>query len=188
MKTLLEAGATINQANKDRRTSLDLALEQGNNATIQLLKTYPNKVNPPTLVQSAENRAARDEQAPSNTKLQKKDLVMPQDQQTQEGAKKAEENGTPEQEILKPMQQNDMFQLQITHQAQLANERARIAEERATSVEQELSETKLHYETLFQQIRLQAQQADERARRAEERARTAEKEHLETKQQRDAMQ
>ncbi|KAL5509656.1 hypothetical protein EMCRGX_G005058 [Ephydatia muelleri] len=95
MKTLLEAGATINQANKDRRTSLDLALEQGNNATIQLLKTYPNKVNPPTLVQSAENRAARDEQAPSNTKLQKKDLVMPQDQQTQEGAKKAEENGTP---------------------------------------------------------------------------------------------
>ena len=146
------------------------------------------KVTPPTLVQSAENRAARDEQAPSNTKLQKKDLVMPQDQQTQEGAKKAEENGTPEQEILKPMQQNDMFQLQITHQAQLANERARIAEERATSVEQELSETKLHYETLLQQIRLQAQQADERARRAEERARTAEKEHLETKQQRDAMQ
>ena len=90
------------------------------------------KVIPPTLVQSAEKRAAQDEQAPSNTKLQNTALVIPQAQQTQEGANKAEENRTPEQEILKPMQQNDMFQLQITHQAQLANERARIADERAT--------------------------------------------------------
>ena len=175
------------------------------------------KVTPPTLVHSAEKRAARDEQSPSNTKLQNKALVIPQAQQTQEGAKKAETNTTPDQEILKPMQQNDMFLLQITHQAQLANERARIAEERATKVEQELSETKLHYEALLQQAdekakradkranqelletkqhydaqqqqtRVQVQNAFERARRAEERATTVEKEHLETKQQRDAMQ
>eukprot|EP00731_Ephydatia_muelleri_P034271 Em0053g17a len=178
VKTLLEAGANINQAMKDGRTSLDLAVKRGHNATIQLLKTYPNKVIPPTLVQSAEKRAARDEQAPSNTKLLNKALVIPQAQQTQEGAKKAEENGTPEQQILKPMQQNDMFQLQITHQAQLANERSRIAEERATRVEQELSETKLHYEALLQQ-------ADEKAKRADK---LANQELLETKQHYDALQ
>ena len=144
------------------------------------------QVIPPKLVQSTEKRAAQDEQAPSNTKLQNKALVIPQAQQLQEGAKKAEENRTtPEQEILKPMQQNDMFQLQITQQAQLANERARIAEERATRVEQELSETKLHYEALLQQIRLQAQQADEKAERADKRAK---QELLETKQHYDALQ
>ncbi|KAL5509645.1 hypothetical protein EMCRGX_G005045 [Ephydatia muelleri] len=44
VETLLEAGANINQATKDGRTSLDLAVEQGHKATIQLLKTYPNKV------------------------------------------------------------------------------------------------------------------------------------------------
>ena len=143
------------------------------------------KVIPPTLVQSAEKRAAQDEQAPSNTKLQNKALVIPQAQQTQEGAKKAEENRKPEQEILKPMQQNDTFQLQITQQAQFANERARIAEERATRVEKELSKTKLHYEALLQQIQLQAQQADEKAERADERAK---QELLETKQHYDALQ
>ncbi|KAL5509697.1 hypothetical protein EMCRGX_G005112 [Ephydatia muelleri] len=168
------------------RTSLDLAVEQGHKATIQLLKTYPNKVIPPTLVQSAEKSAARDEQAPSNTKLQNKALVIPHAQQTQKGAKQAAENRTtPEQEILKSMQQNDMFQLQITHEAQLANERARIAEERATRVEQELSETKLHYEALLQQIQLQAQQTDEKAERADKRAK---QELLETKQHYETLQ
>eukprot|EP00731_Ephydatia_muelleri_P034272 Em0053g18a len=44
VKTLLEAGANINQATQDGRTSLDLAVEQGHKATIQLLKTYPNKM------------------------------------------------------------------------------------------------------------------------------------------------
>ncbi|KAL5509574.1 hypothetical protein EMCRGX_G004966 [Ephydatia muelleri] len=185
VKTLLEAGANINQATQDGRTSLDLAVKQGHKATIQLLKTYQNKVIPPTLVQSAEKRAARDEQAPSNTKLQNTALVIPQAQQTQEGANKAEENRTPEQEILKPMQQNDMFQLQITHQAQHANERARIADERATRVKQELSETKLHYEALLQQIQLQAHQADEKAEGADKRAN---QELLETKQHYDALQ
>ena len=68
------------------------------------------------------------------------------------------------------------MQLQITHEAQLANERARIAEERATRVEQELSETKLHYEALLQQILLQS---DETAERADIRAN---QELLETKQ------
>eukprot|EP00731_Ephydatia_muelleri_P035118 Em0098g4a len=218
VKTLLEAGANINQAMKDGKTSLDLAVERGHNETVQLLKTYPNKVTPPTLVQSAEKRAARDEQAPSNTKLQNKALVIPKAQQTQEGTKKAEENTAPAQEILKPMQQN-----QIIQPAQLANERARIAEERATRAEQELLEMKQqrdamqqetrvqvqiarraeerartakkehleimqHRDAMQQQMRLQVQRADERARRAEERARTAEREHLETKQQRDAMQ
>eukprot|EP00731_Ephydatia_muelleri_P013630 Em0007g940a len=168
------------------RTSLDLAVEQGHKATIQLLKTYQNKVIPPTLVQSAEKSAARDEQAPSNTKLQNKALVIPHAQQTQKGAKQAAENRTtPEQEILKSMQQNDMFQLQITHEAQLANERARIAEERATRVEQELSETKLHYEALLQQIQLQAQQTDEKAERADKRAK---QELLETKQHYETLQ
>ena len=168
------------------------------------------KVTSPTLVQSAEKRAARDEQAPSNTKLQNKALVIPHAQQTQEGTKQAEENRTPEQEILKPMQQNDMFQLQITHQAQLANERARIAEERATRVEQELSETKLHYEALLQQADEETKRADKRANKelletkqhydalqqqirlqvqlSEERATRAEQELLEIKWQRDAMQ
>ena len=70
------------------------------------------------------------------------------------------------------------LQLHLTHQAQLANERARIAEERATRIEQELSETKLHYEALLQQ-------ADEKAKRADKRAN---QELLETKQQRDALQ
>ena len=144
------------------------------------------KVIPPTLVQSAEKSAARDEQAPSNTKLQNKALVIPHAQQTQKGAKQAAENRTtPEQEILKSMQQNDMFQLQITHEAQLANERARIAEERATRVEQELSETKLHYEALLQQIQLQAQQTDEKAERADKRAK---QELLETKQHYETLQ
>eukprot|EP00731_Ephydatia_muelleri_P013572 Em0007g882a len=210
VKTLLEAGANINQATEDGRTSLDLAVEQGHKATIQLLKTYPNKVTPPTLVQYAKKRAARDEQAPSKTKLLNKALVIPQAQQTQEGAKKAEENTTPEHEILKPMQQNDMFQLQITHQAQHANERARIAEVRATRVEQELSETKLHYEALLQQADEKAKRADKRANQelletkqhydalqqqirlqvqlSEERATRAEQELLEIKRQRDAMQ
>eukprot|EP00731_Ephydatia_muelleri_P037652 Em0529g3a len=181
--TLLEAGATINQAMKDGRTSLDLAMKQGQKATIQLLKTYQNKITPPTLVQSAEKRAAQDDQAPSNTKLQNKALVIPKAQQTQEGAKKAEENTKPAQEILKPMQQN-----QIIQPAQLANERARIAEERATRAEQELLELKQQRDAMQQETRVQVQNADERARRAEERASTAEKEHLETKQQRDAMQ
>ena len=168
------------------------------------------KVTPPTLVQYAKKRAARDEQAPSKTKLLNKALVIPQAQQTQEGAKKAEENRTPEHEILKPMQQNDMFQLQITHQAQHANERARIAEVRATRVEQELSETKLHYEALLQQADEKAKRADKRANQelletkqhydalqqqirlqvqlSEERATRAEQELLEIKRQRDAMQ
>ena len=168
------------------------------------------KVSPPTLVQYAKKRAARDEQAPSKTKLLNKALVIPQAQQTQEGAKKAEENRTPEHEILKPMQQNDMFQLQITHQAQHANERARIAEVRATRVEQELSETKLHYEALLQQADEKAKRADKRANQelletkqhydalqqqirlqvqlSEERATRAEQELLEIKRQRDAMQ
>ena len=163
------------------------------------------KVTPPTLVQSAEIRAARDEQAPSNTKLLNKALVVPKAQQTQEGAKEVGEK-TPEQEILKPMQQNDMFQLHITHQAQLVNERARIAEERATRVEQELSETKLHYEALLQQADEKAKRADKLAnqelletkkhydalqqqiRLLEERAIRAEQELLEIKRQRDAMQ
>eukprot|EP00731_Ephydatia_muelleri_P033535 Em0031g43a len=130
--------------------------------------------------------------------------------QNKEGAKKAEENRTPEQEILKPMQQNDMFQLQITHQAQLANERATIAEERATRVEQELSETRLHYEALLQLADEKAKRADKRANRellktkqhyvalqqqirlqvqlSEERATRAEQELFEMKRQRDAMQ
>ncbi|KAL5509597.1 hypothetical protein EMCRGX_G004991 [Ephydatia muelleri] len=167
----------------DGRTSLDLAMKQGQKATIQLLKTYQNKITPPTLVQSAEKRAAQDDQAPSNTKLQNKALVIPKAQQTQEGAKKAEENTKPAQEILKPMQQN-----QIIQPAQLANERARIAEERATRAEQELLELKQQRDAMQQETRVQVQNADERARRAEERASTAEKEHLETKQQRDAMQ
>ena len=101
------------------------------------------------------------------------------------------------------------LQLQITHQAQLANERAtcRIAEERAKRVEQELSETKLHYEALLQQA---DERADKRAKQelletkqhydalqqqirlqvqlSEERATRAEQELLEIKRQRDAMQ
>eukprot|EP00731_Ephydatia_muelleri_P034481 Em0062g4a len=186
VKTLLETeSANINHADKDGRTSLDLAVKQGHKATIQLLKTYQNK-------------------------LQNKALVIPQAQQTQEGAKKAETNTTPEQEILKPMKQNDMFLLQITQPAQLANERARIAEERATKVEQELSETKLHYEALLQQADEKAKRADKRANQelletkqhydalqqqirlqvqlSEERATRAEQELLEIKRQRDAMQ
>ena len=166
------------------------------------------KVTPPTPVQSAQKRVAQDEHAPSNTKLRNKALVIPKAQQTQEEAKKAEKNTRPAQEILKPMQQNDMFLLQP---AQLPNERARVAEERANRVEQELSETKLHYEALFQQIRLQAdetaERADKRAKQElletkqyydalqqqirlqiEERATRAEQELIEMKQQRDAMQ
>ena len=101
------------------------------------------------------------------------------------------------------------LQLQITHQAQLANERAtcRIAEERAKRVEQELSETKLHYEALLQQA---DEKADKRAKQelletkqhydalqqqirlqvqlSEERATRVEQELLEIKRQRDAMQ
>ncbi|KAL5509644.1 hypothetical protein EMCRGX_G005044 [Ephydatia muelleri] len=98
----------------------------------------------------------------------------------------------------------------VKHQAQLANERARIAEERATRVEQELSETKLHYEALLQQADEKAKRADKRANQelletkqhydalqqqirlqvqlSEERATRAEQELLEIKRQRDAMQ
>ena len=102
------------------------------------------------------------------------------------------------------------MQLHLTHQAQLANERARIAEERATRIEQELSETKLHYEALLQQADEKAKRADKRAnqelletkqhydalqqqirlqvQQSEERATRAEQELLEIKRQRDAMQ
>ena len=102
------------------------------------------------------------------------------------------------------------LQLHLTHQAQLANERARIAEERATRIEQELSETKLHFEALLQQADEKAKRADKRANQelletkqhydalqqqirlqvqlSEERATRAEQELLEIKRQRDAMQ
>ena len=103
-----------------------------------------------------------------------------------------------------------LLQLHLKHQAQLANERARIAEERATRVEKELSETKLHYEALLQQADEKAKRADMRANQelletkqhydalqqqirlqvqlSEERATRAEQELLEIKRQRDAMQ
>ena len=59
----------------------------------------------------------------------------------------------------------------------------RLLEERATRAEQGLLEIKWQRDAMQQQTRLQVQNADERARRAEDRASTVEKEHLETKQQ-----
>eukprot|EP00731_Ephydatia_muelleri_P038865 Em0954g1a len=92
---------------------------------------------------------------------------------------------------------NETVQLLKTYQAK---------QKRATRVEQELSETKLHYEALLQQADEKAKRADKRAnqelletkqhydalqqqiRLLEERATRAEQELLEIKRQRDAMQ
>ncbi|KAL5509672.1 hypothetical protein EMCRGX_G005075 [Ephydatia muelleri] len=182
VETLLEAGANINQATKDGRTSLDLAVEQGHKATIQLLKTYPNKLHLTHQAQLAnerariaEERATRIEQELSETKLHFEALL----QQADEKAKRADKRAN--QELLETKQHYDALQQQIRLQVQLS-------EERATRAEQELLEIKRQRDAMQQQTRLQVQNADERARRAEERASTAEKEHLETKQQRDAMQ
>ncbi|KAL5509583.1 hypothetical protein EMCRGX_G004977 [Ephydatia muelleri] len=182
VKTLLEAGANINQATKDGRTSLDLAVKQGHNETIQLLKTYPNKLHLTHQAQLAnerariaEERATRIEQELSETKLHYEALL----QQADEKAKRADKRAN--QELLETKQHYDALQQQIRLQVQLS-------EERATRAEQELLEIKRQRDAMQQQTRLQVQNADERARRAEERATTAEKEHLETKQQRDAMQ
>eukprot|EP00731_Ephydatia_muelleri_P034489 Em0062g12a len=181
VETLLKAGANINQAMKDGRTSLDLAVEQGHKATIQLLKTYPNKLHLTHQAQLAnerariaEERATRIEQELSETKLHYEALL----QQADEKAKRADKRAN--QELLETKQQRDALQQQIRLQVQLS-------EERATRAEQELLEIKRQRDAMQQQTRLQVQNADERARRAEERASTAEKEHLETKQQRDAM-
>eukprot|EP00731_Ephydatia_muelleri_P037703 Em0540g3a len=182
VKTLLEAGANINQATQDGRTSLDLAVERGHNETIQLLKTYPNKLHLTHEAQLAnerariaEERATRVEQELSETKLHYEALL----QQADEKAKRADKRAN--QELLETKQHYDALQQQIRLQVQLS-------EERATRAEQELLEIKRQRDAMQQQTRLQVQNADERARRAEERATTAEKEHLETKQQRDAMQ
>eukprot|EP00731_Ephydatia_muelleri_P036383 Em0245g2a len=187
VETLLEAGANINQATKDGRTSLDLAVEQGHKATIQLLKTYPNKLHLTHQAQLAnerariaEERATRIEQELSETKLHFEALL----QQADEKAKRADKRAN--QELLETKQHYDALQQQIRLQVQLS-------EERATRAEQELLEIKrqrdaMQQQTRLQQTRLQVQNAGERARRAEERASTEEKEHLETKQQRDAMQ
>eukprot|EP00731_Ephydatia_muelleri_P013582 Em0007g892a len=182
VKTLLEAGANINQANKDGRTSLDLAVKQGHNETIQLLKTCPNKLHLTHQAQLAnerariaEERVTRIEQELSETKLHYEALL----QQADEKAKRADKRAN--QELLETKQHYDALQQQIRLQVQLLEERAKRAE-------QELLEIKRQRDAMQQQTRLQVQNADERARRAEERATTAEKEHLETKQQRDAMQ
>eukprot|EP00731_Ephydatia_muelleri_P035116 Em0098g2a len=182
VKTLLEAGANINQANKDGRTSLDLAVKQGHNETIQLLKTYPNKLHLTHQAQLAnerariaEERVTRIEQELSETKLHYEALL----QQADEKAKRADKRAN--QELLETKQHYDALQQQIRLQVQLSEERAKRAE-------QELLEIKRQRDAMQQQTRLQVQNADERARRAEERATMAEKEHLETKQQRDAMQ
>eukprot|EP00731_Ephydatia_muelleri_P013605 Em0007g915a len=182
VKTLLEAGANINQATKDGKTSLDLAVERGHNETIQLLKTYQNKLLLTHQAQLAnerariaEERATRVEQELSETKLHYEALL----QQADEKAKRADKRA--KQELLETKQHYDALQQQIRLQVQLS-------EERVTRAEQELLEIKRQRDAMQQQTRLQVQNADERARRAEERATTAEKEHLGTKQQRDAMQ
>eukprot|EP00731_Ephydatia_muelleri_P013601 Em0007g911a len=182
VKTLLEAGANIDHATKDGRTSLDLAVAQSHKATIQLLKTYPNKLHLTHQAQLAnerariaEERATRIEQELSETKLHYEALL----QQADEKAKRADKRAN--QELLETKQHYDALQQQIRLQVQLS-------EERVTRAEQELLEMKRQRDAMQQQTRLQVQNADERARRAEERATTAEKEHLETKQQRDAMQ
>ncbi|KAL5509622.1 hypothetical protein EMCRGX_G005022 [Ephydatia muelleri] len=180
VETLLEAGANINQADKDGRTSLDLAVERGHNETVQLLKTYQAKFLQLQLTHQAqlanerariaEERATRIEQELSETKLHYEALL----QQADEKAKIADKRAN--QELLETKQHYDALQQQIRLQVQLS-------EERATRAEQELLEMKRQRDAMQQQTRLQVQNADERARRAEERASTAEKEHLETKQQ-----
>eukprot|EP00731_Ephydatia_muelleri_P037090 Em0394g2a len=176
VETLLEAGANINQADKDGKTSLDLAVERGHNETVQLLKTLPSQAQLANeRARIAEESATRVEQELSETKLHYEALL----QQADEKAKRADMRAN--QELLETKQHYDALQQQIRLQVQLS-------EERATRAEQELLEIKRQRDAMQQQTRLQVQHADERATRAEERASTAEKEHLETKQQRDAMQ
>eukprot|EP00731_Ephydatia_muelleri_P033519 Em0031g27a len=184
VKTLLEAGANINQATQYGRISLDLAVIQGHKATIQLLKTYPNKMR--------KLKEQTREQIKNSWKLSNITMLYNSKSDCKfnyERARRAEERATTaEKEHLETKQQRDAMQQQTRLQVQNADVRARRAEERATTAEKEHLETKQQRDAMQQQMRLQVQRADERARRAEERARTAEKEHLETKQQRDAMQ
>eukprot|EP00731_Ephydatia_muelleri_P033872 Em0040g22a len=126
--TLLEAGANINH--KDGRTSLDVAVERGHNETIQLLKTYQTK---------ADEKAKRADKRANQELLETKqhyDALQQQIRLLEERATRAEQG------LLEIKWQRDAMQQQTRLQVQNADERARRAEDRASTVEKEHLETK----------------------------------------------